>query len=696
MNLRYRPTSDEAAMSPDHVLLEQWATFSGRQLALRVSTDDAASPDVVTVHVRYGSGQAEVIVRADEQASSEASSSASEVEETPDLVARASLEHKGTAFCSPEQEAKTEHSGEETLDDARNSTEETSSPEAEEQDRAPLAVNAGDEIQAVGTERSEMTACTSSKEQHGQQSPGVAAGEQAANSSPEHTEKSSPSVEEHQITGQGVDTVKETSEQSTSGHEQRDSTSRTLDAQTSKEHDAELPEVGHHADKESTGQTEMSSASGQEHQVSGPQTADALYQEVDEVKMSEQSATSSLEPQNSAPLTANTPEKDAKDVKLVVERHGKESNPSAEVESNRNAANVTSRSCADAVHASETPRSKELRIGRFDLPAVLDDDKLEALLRDKPGLTCLSIEWRLDGRKLDIDIVSRYCPDLVELDLTRFRLDTWSLEQLCVACPKLEVIKMPRKCDDSCVNVLLSRLPKLRSLDLSHTNVTGQFLWTHHDSLEKLSLAGCKSLKIGEIAQSRRSSENAVLVVLWEKVRELDLSSTQMVTADLVRIFSHFRGLERLTLANCVKFEWNTLLQVTLCERLRDLDASHVGEVETSHLFTILNRCPQLERLSVAGCTVRNCYFQTQSQPYQNMNASCLRELNVSKVNGLSSVGLTTILAHSPRLERLLATHLDGIDLTGCLTQVSIAFSLKPTALSIADCRNKQYQYQYQ
>ena len=536
MNLRHRPTSDEAAMSPDHVLLEQWATFSGRQLALRVSTDDAASPDVVTVHVRYGGGQAEVVVRADEQASSEASSSTSEVDQTPDQVPRATTERNETELRSPCEEEETEPAAANTLGRFTGSKiEETSSSASGEQQCTSTAVN--NNVGAVNSDvgRDGMSCRLSSEEQ-------------------QDPEPSNGTLE---------NTVK--------------------------------PIVGC--------------------------------------------------PQN-GPTT------------------------SGQVKANQDAGNATSQP-HNTVEDTPITRQTELRIGRFDLPAVLDDKELTRLLQERPNLRCLSIDWRLDGRKLNIDIVSRYCQNLVELDLTRFRLDTWSLEQLCRACPKLEVVKMPRKCDESYVEVLLRNLPRLRSLDLAHTSATGQFLERPPDSLERLSLAGCKSLKYGLGGQGHPS---------WEKVRELDLSFTQVTPAALAEILSHFPRLERLSLAHCGKFESTSLLQVALCENLRGLDVSHVGSLQASDLLAVLIRCPQLERLTVAGCTVRESSCLRQLD--QGKAALRLRELDVSNVKELATVDLTAILTRSPQLERLLAAQLDGMDLTACLTQLGRCAELRELDVS--------------
>ena len=875
MNLRYRPTLDEAAEPTDQVLLEHWTTFFGRQLALRVLAGDADSPDAVVVHVRYGAGQEAVVVQADEQGTSEA---ASEVGQAPLLVARDTVQHKETEFCSSDEEVKTEHSGANSLDYVSSSTEETSFPEAEELDRTSRAASIGDQARTADLVRNEITVCSPSKG-HDQELPILAASEQAADASTGQTESQAHSAssldEGHQASeplsastvNQELDEIKENSEQYATSDLEQDSAPLTGEttgeafeqiaeclenesdityqvganwsaANTSsrpcgdvedalkcrsssdseqggitasihrKEHDQEPPFVSDQADNDSLGQTMTFSSSDSEHQgsLSEPLTESIFGQGVDAVKEQVgQSAASGQQRQDAVHLTLKTLEKS---VKLVAERHEKETDLANQMEANQSAANIASRPCRGAADSSESrvasdperddktaissskehaqelpavadriadasaeqkekdilsepkplsgcvlrrkvdeakeqsgqsaascqeqqdyvpstmkaiekdvklveehrgkesdvsnqvkanrsavsvtsppcgdssdtePRCTELRIGRFDAPAVLDDTKLERLLLDMPGLTRLSIDWRLDGRKLDIDIVSRYCPDLVEVDLSRFRLDTWSLEQLCVACPKLEVVKLPRKCDDSCANVLLRKLPKLRSLDLSHTNVTGHFLRTHHDSLEKLSLSGCKNLRFPEVRR-HRSSGSVSRIACWEKVRELDLSSTQMKAAELAKMFNHFPRLQRLSLANCDKVESETLRHVTLCKRLRDLDASHMGCVEAHLLFNILTRCPQLERLSVAGCTVRDYYYRRE--PYQSKTILRLRELNVSEVNGLYTADLTAIVAHSPQLKRLLAAQLDGMDLAACLAHLSRCTELRELDVS--------------
>ena len=329
------------------------------------------------------------------------------------------------------------------------------------------------------------------------------------------------------------------------------------------------------------------------------------------------------------------------------------------------------RDAADACLA----RYNELRIGRFDFPAVLEDTSLETLLRAMPALKCLSIDWRLDREKLDIDVVSRYCRNLVEIDLTRFRLDTWSLQQLCVACPKLEVVKLPRKCDDSCVEVLLRNLSHLRSLDLANSAVTSRFLAQENKSVERLSLAGCDSLKLEHLRVVHSiAGDPSQQVVCWTQVRELDLSSTTVTSTDVADAFKHFPQLERLSFAHCSKLDSASLLHAALCERLRDLDVSHVGSVQASDLITLLTRCSQLERLALAGCKVLGpaCLGSIG----QTSGTLRLRELDVSAVRGLAITDLTAVLALSPQLECLHAPNFENMEMTACLIEVSKCIEL--------------------
>ena len=330
---------------------------------------------------------------------------------------------------------------------------------------------------------------------------------------------------------------------------------------------------------------------------------------------------------------------------------------------------------SSAIERNETPstcsmeQGHKLRIGRFDEPGILEDETLEEMLRAMPGLRSLSIEWRLDGQKLDIDVVSQHCRSLVEIDLTRFRLDAWSLEQLCVACPELKVIKLPRKCDDSFVEVLLRKLPHLRSLDLANTKVTGRFLAQPNDSVEQLSLACCSSLKFEQLRMVHLfAGDPSQQVVCWKQLRELDLSSTTVSSADVTDVFKHFPQLERLSLARCTKFESASLLQAAQCERLQDLDVSHVGRLQASDLLTILSRCSQLKRLVFAGCEVLEPSSLRQIE--QSSVDLCLRELDVSAARGLVIDDLAAILARSPRLERLYAPDFENVELTNCLVQM--------------------------
>ena len=245
----------------------------------------------------------------------------------------------------------------------------------------------------------------------------------------------------------------------------------------------------------------------------------------------------------------------------------------------------------------------ELHIGRHHFPAILEDTTLERLLRHMPGLRRLSVDWCLDGQKLDIDVVTQHCRNLLEIDLTRFRLDTWSLEQLCTACPGLKVVKLPWKCDDSDVEVLLRNLPQLRSLNLVHTKVTGRFLAQSNGSVERLSLSNCYSLKFEHLRMVHLlAGDPSQETICWKQLRELNLSSTMVTAADVTDAFKHFPMLEKLSLNRCSKIGSTSLLQAALTERLRDLDISHAGSVQISDLLAILSRCPKLERLAFNGC----------------------------------------------------------------------------------------------
>ena len=98
-------------------------------------------------------------------------------------------------------------------------------------------------------------------------------------------------------------------------------------------------------------------------------------------------------------------------------------------------------------------------------------------------------------------------------------------------------------------------------------------------------------------------------------------------------MFQHFPRLDRLSFAHWSKLESATLLQAALCERLRDLDVSHVGALQASDLLTVLTRCSQLERPSFAGCKVLGP--SRLSQIDQSSDSLHLRELDVSAARGL-------------------------------------------------------------
>ena len=88
MSLVHCPVLKEAVTPSHQVLLEQWATFCGRQLALCVTTADATRPDTIDIHVRYGTGHVGVSVRAGGDGGSDAHEPPARGDGSPDWVPR--------------------------------------------------------------------------------------------------------------------------------------------------------------------------------------------------------------------------------------------------------------------------------------------------------------------------------------------------------------------------------------------------------------------------------------------------------------------------------------------------------------------------------------------------------------------------------------------------------------------------------
>ena len=331
------------------------------------------------------------------------------------------------------------------------------------------------------------------------------------------------------------------------------------------------------------------------------------------------------------------------------------------------------RDSANACLASYT----KLHIGKFEFPPKLEDTELEVLLRAMPSLTHLCVDWRLDGEKLDIDIISRHCRRLVHVDLTRFRLDAWSLEQLCAACPSLEAVKLPRKCDNACVEVVLRSLSHLRSIDLACTRITGGFLkQPPYNSVTKLVLSGCSSLELKQLEQDGGPKHSSS----WPQVRELDLSSTLVTTADVARVFKQFPNLKVVSFANCNKMDSSSMLQMAVYAGLRDLDLSGVSPLQASDLFTMLIGCGKLERLVLSGCEIQEA---SRLSPIDRLSADLgLRELNVSAVRCQDGFSLATIIDCSPGLQCLIAPDFHPMELAACLQCLKKCPGLRELALS--------------
>ena len=148
MGLLCHPVPDRTGAPCKHVLLEHWVTFCGYQLALCVTAADASKPDTVAVHVRYGGGQAEVTVSADEDArspegpgnsSSPSGNSGSLVSASPDSL---TMEHQQrTSLSSPAQEQDSKQEAVVTSDPSIDRAETMSIRAAEVQESAESTVN---------------------------------------------------------------------------------------------------------------------------------------------------------------------------------------------------------------------------------------------------------------------------------------------------------------------------------------------------------------------------------------------------------------------------------------------------------------------------------------------------------------------------------------------------------------------------
>ena len=259
------------------------------------------------------------------------------------------------------------------------------------------------------------------------------------------------------------------------------------------------------------------------------------------------------------------------------------------------------------------------------------------------------------SEKLDLDVVSRHCRQLAEIDLRSFRVTVDALHRLCLFCPRLQVVTMNRSCSAACLEVMLSHQPQLRRLTL----IAPPIYWEENCTAQRFSQvpASLEGLHItGTVRNSFTDFEVTGVVSRCEHLRRLELEKVGFLpAASLRRVLTSCRRLERLSLRASAVIDQESLRSLATCANLRELDLSEMARVRPAELAAGLTGCVRLERLTAASITD---YPLEEWLPPDGLPT--LRHLNVAR-SGAPAVTDTTL----QRLRRL-APRLCSLDVSFC------------------------------
>ena len=261
---------------------------------------------------------------------------------------------------------------------------------------------------------------------------------------------------------------------------------------------------------------------------------------------------------------------------------------------------------------------------------IYTNESLQMLLPHMPALRTINIANKEKAR-LDLELVSRHCRQLAEIDLSSFRVTVDGLHRLCLFCPRLQVVTMYSS-DAACVEVVLSHQPQLRKLTLLQPRID-------RDSDRGLACLSCLPASLE-----------------WLHISDWHRYSFELRSDDVIRLLSR-------------------------CERLRVLELENVSRLQATGLRPVLNSCRRLERRSLRGSPV---WGQDSLRPL----AACanLLELDLSELQRVQPAELAAGLAGCVRLERLTAAALSSHPLEQCLPRdglptlrhLSVPHSLAP------------------
>ncbi|CAA6654331.1 unnamed protein product [Spirodela intermedia] len=216
-----------------------------------------------------------------------------------------------------------------------------------------------------------------------------------------------------------------------------------------------------------------------------------------------------------------------------------------------------------------------------------------------------------------------------------------SLERLDLsACPRI---------DDSAIRAAFYgiRLHALRSVNLSRRSALRcfglGFMVNACPALETVDLSYCSGVGDREMAALARAP----------LLRELNVTKCLGVTdVGLARVAVGCSKLERLDLKWCLEIsDIGIDLLVKKCRALKDLDISYLKVTNAS--LQSISSLEKLEVLSMVACSL----IDDTGLSYLENGNNCLRSINFSRCDSVSSVGFSSIIKAHSHLKKIYVGH---------------------------------------
>ena len=183
----------------------------------------------------------------------------------------------------------------------------------------------------------------------------------------------------------------------------------------------------------------------------------------------------------------------------------------------------------------------------------------------------------------------------MQIDLDGCHITEDSLKRLCISCPSLEEVKLPRRDDfsEACLRVLLQHLPALRTLKLKgRSSVTGRCFSLLPESLQQLSVVSCDGFRSESLRQ---------VGARCPQLRELTIFGLKKLRAgELAAVLTGCPQLERLKACD-LSVPLERCLPPAGLPALRHLDIGWGRGVTDTTLRQLPDRVPGLQILSIEG-----------------------------------------------------------------------------------------------